>query len=144
MESKIAVTAVNILAATETVVGTTDIVRYTAPQGEGLIIRGVINLSAGATLTSVTVRCRRGANTITGAQVGPVGGVTTPFTASSTGNITFEFLDPTPVADAQTTPTGSQPVPGNTYSVNLLQNGGTTAGTVNYATLGIAQAANGW
>lgn len=141
-ESKVAVQAVAITLATETAVATSDTVQYSAPQGEGLVIRGVMNVTAGTGTTAVTVRCRKGANTTSGALVG----VANPDTlaAGNSESISFEFLDTAPVVTPSGTASGADVAGTNVYTITLQQTGGTGNGTVNYGSVGVVPASGGW
>lgn len=141
-ESKIAVQGVAITLAAETAVATSDTVQYAGPQGEGLVIRGQMNVTTGAGTTAVTVRCRKGANTTTGALVG----VANPDTlaAGNSESIAFEFVDSAPIVTPFNTPTGADIAGANVYTITLQQTGGTANGTVNYGTVGVVPASAGW
>jgi hypothetical protein len=141
-ETKIAVTGVATPNTAEGVVATSDAVHWSGP-GQGLIIRGVLNFTAGTTTTSVSIRCRKGANTITGATIGPALGLVHTLGAAAPADIAYEFLDPAPVADP-ISPSGAAGNPSNVYSITIQQTGGTAAGNVNYGTVGLTPAATGW
>lgn len=138
-ETKVVVTAVPTNVSTEGVVATSDTISYTAPGGEGLIVRGVMNITAGAGTTAVVVRVRKGSGT-GGALVGVA--MTHTLAAAASANIPYEVLDPAPIVNPLATPSGVQSTPANLYTVTVQQTGGTGAGTVNYATLGMEGAAN--
>jgi len=65
------------------------------PPDIGVVIRGYVNATAGATGTAFTIKCRRGSGT-GGTQVG----VSNTHTVANNANasIPFAFVDPTPVA----------------------------------------------
>lgn len=140
-ESALVYTAVPTNVSTEGVVGISDSVHYVQPTGEGLLVQGVLNVTPGAGTTAVAIRCRKGSGT-GGAQVGPT--VNHTLAAAASGNIAYNFLDTAPVVDPITTPTGAPPPPGNLYTVTIQQTGGTGAGTVNYATVGLTPVSGGW
>lgn len=128
--------------ATETLILVSDPVNYlSAVSGEGLMVRGTMNITAGAGTTAIVVRVRKG-NGLGGAVVGNA--VTHTLAAAASANIPYEFLDQPPAVTPISTPTGAGAPPGNIYTLSVQQTGGTGAGTVNYATFGCAPAANGW
>ena len=124
-------------------IGVTDVVHYTQPGGEGMVIRGAVNVTAGSGTTAVALRCRKG-NGLGGAVLGPGGGLVHTLAAGTSATIPFEFIDPAPVVDPIATPTGSAPTPGNQYTLSLQQTGGTGAGTVNYGVIGMTPISSGW
>jgi len=83
-----------------------------APQG--VIIRGFLNLTAGATGTGFALRCRQ--NTLTGTQVGNTQTVT--FANSASGSVYYSFSDNTLTKPTQ-----------GTYVITATAT--TAAGTIN-------------
>lgn len=143
-ETKVSITNVATGISPETAMMTTDVVPYSQPAGEGIIIRGIMNITAGTGATGITIKCRRGANTTTGALVGPSPGLPHTLAAGASACIAFEFLDPTPTVTPLSTPTGAAPAPLNVYSLTVTQTGApSAAGTVNYGTAGIETASVG-
>ena len=118
-------TAVNVPTTTETVVVTSDDVPLTMSGGEGVSVRGVVNMLAGTATTAVVLRVRQ--NTLTGTLVG----VAQTFTlaAGATASIPYSVLDTT----ASTTPVSQ-------YVVTMQQTAATGNGTANIATAEIVQA----
>jgi len=124
------VTALGGNASTEFVVATLPGVPLPSEAGglllSHVIIDGFINLSpAGATITSITLRVRRG--TIAGALVGPAQVVSAGVAPGQASAIPISADDPIVQA---TPPT----IPGQVYVITAQQAGTTlTAPTVNYA-----------
>lgn len=94
-----------------------------APSGEGVMISGSLNITAGTGTTAVAVRCRRGVG-VGGTQVGPTVNVT--LAAGNSATIPFDHFDTAASA------TQSDPVLGDQWTITVQQTGGTAAGTVNY------------
>lgn len=140
-ETKVAVTAVPTAASAETAIATSDVVSW-IPGGsaEGLIVRGVLNITAGASTTAVVVRVRKGVG-LAGANVGPAAGTPHTLAAGASANIPFEILDIAPTPNI-TFPSGAQSAAQAVYTVSVAQTAGTVAGTVNYGTIGIETAAS--
>jgi hypothetical protein len=140
-ETKKVVTGVATATAAETTIATSDTVSWNASGvAEGLIVRGVLNMTAGAGTTAVVVKVRRGTGT-GGATVGPAAGTSHTLAAAASANLAFEVLDTAPLPNI-VSPSGAQDVPQNLYTVTVAQTGGTGAGTVNYGTIGIETAAS--
>lgn len=140
-ETKVAVSAVPTATAAETAIATSDTVSWTTPNNlEGLIVRGVLNITAGAGTTAVVVKVRKGAG-LAGATVGPAAGVTHTLAAGASADIAYEMLDPNPTPNV-VPPSGAQSIPQALYTVSVAQTGGTGAGTVNYGTIGMETAAS--
>lgn len=138
-ETKVAVSAVPTATSAETTIAVSDTISWNASSGlEGLIIRGVLNITAGTGTTAVVLRVRKGSGT-GGALVGSA--MTHTLAAGSSANVAYEVLDAAPIANVST-PSGAQSVPTNQYTVTVSQTGGTAAGTVNYGTIGLETAAN--
>ena len=78
-------------------------------------INGVLNLTPGTATTACVVKCRQGAGTTTGTQVGQT--QTTQVIAADPQVIGFEFSDPAPNF-------------GQAYTITVAQTNGTGAGTV--------------
>lgn len=92
------------------------------PQGQGIVVSGDINISPGTGTTSLVLKLRQGANTVTGTQVG--NSITV---ASSVSAVGFNWLDTS--ALALNDPAGMQ------YTVTVTQTGATGNGTVSAATV---------
>lgn len=120
---------VNTVVANATLTAATEVVAAvstaeslgTEYNTQGLRIRGKLNVSGVAGTTSYAVKCRQGANTITGAQVGST--ETTSVSASESVTIPFDFVDTAPVAG------------NNVYSVTVTAAGAN--GTLNTVTIGV-------
>jgi hypothetical protein len=136
-ETKLAFSALATNVSTEGVIAGSNTIDYNAAAGQGLIVRGVLNVTAGTGTTAVVIRVRKG-NQITGALVGLAQTVT--LAAGSSATIPYEVLDNAPIT-AGVDPQGAQSVGQNMYSVTIQQTGGTGAGTVNYGTIGMQSAA---
>lgn len=109
--------ATSLVTTAETAVLTFTIPPENNPTGQGIYFNGTVNLTPGASTTSITCRIRQGVG-VAGAVVGVA--CTTPVTAAlanSTGEIT--------VVD----PTLSYPA-GNTYTLTVAQNAATGNGTM--------------
>jgi hypothetical protein len=85
------------------------------PLISGVVVDGVINLTAGTGTTGGTIRVRRGS--LTGALVGPAQQLVP--TAGSPGPVAFSAFDPAPVS-------------GQPYVVTYQAAGATAASTANY------------
>lgn len=139
-ETKIVYTGIATNVSTEGAVGGSNTIDYNAAfAGQGLIVRGTCNITAGAGTTAVVLRIRKG-NQLTGALVGSA--LTHTLAAAATAQLYFEVLDNASVTAPQD-PEGAQSVGSNMYTLTVQQTGGTGAGTVNYATIGMESAARG-
>lgn len=140
-ETKVAVSGVATAASAETAIATSDVVSWGAGTvAEGLIVRGVLNITTGASTTAVVVKVRKGSG-VGGATIGPAAGTPHTLAAGASANIPFEVLDPAPTP--VTVPAGgAQTIPQAFYTVTVAQTAGTVAGTVNYGTIGIETAAS--
>jgi hypothetical protein len=83
------------------------------------VVLGSMNITAGTGTTAVVVKCRQGAGTVAGTQVGPSKTVT--LAATATAEIPLAFQD--------TAPNSAE-----AYTITVTQTGGTAAGTVNAIT----------
>lgn len=94
---------------------------FNPPQGaaQGMIIRGVLNITAGTGATAVVIRCRVGQSTTTGPLVGNP--LTVTLAAGASADVPFEFED-TNFVD-----------PGAGYTITVAETGATVAGNVNQA-----------
>lgn len=130
---------------TETVAIVSNTVNYqTAPSLQGLKIAGTVNITAGAGTTAVVLKIRRGSG-LTGNVIGPVpAGVSHTLAAGATAQIHYSVLDTAPTPTPLTTDTGADSPPLNIYTLTVQQTGGTGAGTMNYASIGMTPAATGW
>lgn len=89
-----------LTAAVETAVMVSPLGAPLPPSPQGVVIRGRINATGGATGGGWSIRCRRGSGT-GGAQVGPT--ITFTYPATTTSEIPFSFNDLTPPASGQYT-----------------------------------------
>lgn len=115
-------TAVATPNATEGTVLVSEIVGNVSDVGEGRLVHGVLNVTAGAGTTAVVVRVRQGSGT-GGTLVGVAQTVT--LAAASTASIYYAAPDPGTTASQ--------------YTVTIQQTGGTGAGTVNLATISVTE-----
>lgn len=121
-ESAVAFSAVATTAAAETLIATGPSIPEQNPVGQGVCVRGFLNITPGTATTAVVIRVRQG-TALTGTLVGLA--QTHTVTAGAPVSIPYEALDPTlnNLAGAQ-------------YTLSVQQTSGTAAGTVNYGTLG--------
>lgn len=139
-ETKIVYSAIPTNVSTEGAIGGSNTIDYNAAfAGQGLIVRGTLNVTAGTGTTAVVIRVRKG-NQLTGAVVGAA--LTHTLAAGASAQLYYEVLDNAP-ATAAVDPQGAQGVGTNQYLLSIQQTGGTGAGTVNYATIGMESAARG-
>jgi hypothetical protein len=122
-KSAVAVIAVGTPVSTEGIIATTPAASFNNPAGQGNLISGVLNLTAGTGTTAVVLRVRSGP-LVTSPLVGVA--ETDTLAAGASANIAFEFVDPAALN-----------VVNQQYVVTLQQTGGTGAGTVNYGTIGV-------
>lgn len=92
------------------------------PQGEGVCLEGLLNLTAGTGTTAFTIRCYRGAGVVGSAPTGltPVGGG--QGVGGGGGNAPFQFLDPTALV-----------LNNQAWTITVQATGATANGTVNNA-----------
>lgn len=88
------------------------------PASQGVVIRGRINATGGATGGGWSIRCRRGSGT-GGAQVGPT--ITFTYPATTTSEIPFSFVDTAPVGSAVYTITVSAAGSNGTFNDGAIE-----------------------
>lgn len=135
-EPTIAFSGVPTNVSTEGGVQSSNTLDYEAPVGQGMKVRGTINVTAGTGTTAVVLRVRKGG--LTGALVGPA--MTHTLAAGASANIPYDVLDNAPT-QSPIDPQGAQSVGSNLYLLTIQQTGGTAAGTVNYGTISLQSAA---
>jgi hypothetical protein len=125
--SQVAVSNVPTNTSAETLIATSSPVSVNNPGGQGNDVYGVVNVTAGASTTAIVVRVRSSAGGVglAGTNLGPAAGFTHTLAAGASASIPFEVNDP------------SNQAVGVQYTVSVAQTGGTVAGTVNYACIGV-------
>lgn len=111
--------AVTLVTTAETVIAVTSINQTNNPGGQGVLVRGSVNVTAGAGTTAVVVRVRTGSTT-----AGTLIGVaeTDTLAAANSESLPFDFLD-----------SSANALNGNVqYCVTVQQTGATGNGTANY------------
>lgn len=126
-----AVGPTNVVTTAETAIGTVGPVNVNAPVGQGILVEGTFNFTAGTAATAVTVRIRAGAGT---------GGAilaTHTFTvvAGTQYSLSANYLDPSIIGAGATTAT---------YTVTVQQTAATGNGTVNNATVAAEECVGQW
>lgn len=120
------VTGVATNVSTETAIASTDVVNAGInPGNRPVVVKAILNITAGAGTTAVVVNCRQGVGT-GGTQVGA--SVTVTLAAGASGSFSVVFRD-----------TSGVPQGGTAYTITVTQTGGTAAGTVNVADVEVTQ-----
>ena len=112
--------ATTVTTTTETVGATIGPFNINDPGGQGILLEGILSITAGTGTTSVTCRLRQGTG-ITGTVVGNA--VSQTVTAGNTYLLSPMALDTTLSATNQQ------------YVITVQQTGATANGTINYAVL---------
>jgi hypothetical protein len=108
--------SVTLVTTAETAAVTTPVLPVTPPGGgQGLVIRGNLNVTTGASTTAIVIKVRQGSGT-GGTQIGNTQTVTAAAAASY--DLAFEVID-------------SSPVPSSQYTVTVTQTAATGNGAVN-------------
>lgn len=122
---------VSLVTTTEAVALTSNALNVNSPQGQGVLITGLVTGVAGTGATSIQVRVRQGANTITGTTV--FGPSSAAVTAGQPYAIPIRVLD-TSIA-VPSAPSGQA-----VYSLTAVQVGASGNGTVTMASVDLTVA----